>query len=87
MPIEKLLVFLFSIITAIIMVWLVSNEMIKAKKIKIFLPFFVFGFLLNIQSGYYLKNISNSTAWGIINILVSLQFLLILIAVIKKTNE
>lgn len=74
------------LMAAIILMWIVSLNIIRSKKMGIFLPFFIISLSYCINMALNLYNINDQRAWFTSESLLTIGSLWILIILIKKNN-
>ena len=74
------------LMAAIILMWMTSLNIIRSKKMGIFLPFFIISISYCINMALNLYNINDQRAWFISESILTIGSLWILIILIKKNN-
>jgi len=74
------------LMAAIILMWMVSLDIIRSKKMEFFMPFFVISisYCINMALNFY--GINDQRAWFVSESLLTICCLWILIILIKKNN-
>lgn len=75
---ESLLGIITFILYSIIMLWFVSMYVIQTGKIKLFVPFFIIGFLFAYFGAFVFFRMYYFIGWGILKILEVAAFILLL---------
>ena len=75
---------LFTLFTAIFILWISTNLMVKVKKIVILLPFFFSGILFLLNATFSFYEIYDQKIWAIFEFLPAILFLWIFVNLWRK---
>jgi len=74
------------LMAVIILMWLISLEIIRSKKMGVFLPFFIISLSYCINVAFNFYKINDQRAWLVPESLLTISSLWILIILIKNNN-
>jgi len=79
------LIFMLSmLVTAILILWILTNLMIKTKKISILLPFFFSSILLGLSAGFSFYGVFDQKVWFVLEFSWGILFFWIFIIIWGK---
>jgi hypothetical protein len=85
-PLANLIAVINISITAVVLLWIVSIEILYSKKMMIFIPFFMVSIWLCISAALNFSGISDQMVWFVFESFWGIWFLWILIILIKNKN-